>query len=301
MCWLGFDSECDPNQTTSGGPDIMRALDPEVVDAIFVTIEDLLPQRHEHHPLGCHRPRVSDRLCFRGLMIRLVTGSSWVDIEAILDHTVSDTTLRARRDEWIDAGVFDALFDQALGAFDRVIGLDLADVSIDGSLHKAPCGGEGTGPSPVDRGKLGHKWSLAADGQGIPLGWTLDGANRNDIPMLQPTLDAVAHRGLRQEIEMLHLDRGYDYPKIRRQLINQEITEFDIQKRGTKPAPGEPHRLTLGLRWIVEASNSWLSNYGQLRRSTDRRIRHRHAAMCLASVVLIVGRLIDHRNRWSPT
>jgi hypothetical protein len=28
--------------------------------------------------------------------------------------------------------------------------------------------------------------------------------------------------------------------------------------------------LTLGLRWIVEAANSWLSNYGQLRRNTDR-------------------------------
>jgi hypothetical protein len=42
---------------------------------------------------------VPDRLCFRGIPIRLGTGASWVDIEAILDHQVSDTTLRARRDE----------------------------------------------------------------------------------------------------------------------------------------------------------------------------------------------------------
>lgn len=279
----------------------MRALEPEVVDAIWQTVEDLIPDRVEAHPLGCHRPRTPDRLCFRGLMIRLVTGSSWVDVEAILDHAVSDTTLRARRDEWIDAGIFDQLFSQALDAFDRIIGLDLGDVAIDGSLHKAPCGGEGTGPSPVDRGKIGHKWSLAVEAQGIPLGWALDGANRNDIPLLAPTLEAVSQLGLLDEIDTLHLDRGYDYPKIRRQLIATGITEFDIQRRGTKPEPGQPHRLTLGLRWIVEASNSWLSNYGQLRRSTDRRIRHRHAAMCLAAVVLIVGRLIDHRDRWSPT
>jgi hypothetical protein len=52
--------------------------------------------------------RWPDRLCFRAILIRLVTGASWVDIEGILDHAVSDTTLRARRDEWIDAGVFDA-------------------------------------------------------------------------------------------------------------------------------------------------------------------------------------------------
>ena len=53
------------------------------------------------------------------------------------------------------------------------------------------------------------------------------------------------------------------------------------------------------MRWIVEATNTWWSNYGQLRRSTDRRMRHRHAALQLATVVLIVGRLIDYRNRWS--
>ncbi len=58
--------------------------------------------------------------------------------------------------------------------------------------------------------------------------------------------------------------------------------------------------LRLGLRWIVEATNTWWSNYWQLRRSTDRRNRHRHAALYLATTVLIVGRLIDWRNRWSP-
>jgi len=65
--------------------------------------------------------------------------------------------------------------------------------------------------------------------------------------------------------------------------------------------PLEQQPVRLGLRWIVEATNKWWSNYGQLRRSTDRRNRHRHAALCLATTVLIVGRLIDWRDRWSPT
>ena len=98
---------------------------------------------------------------------------------------------------------------------------------------------------------------------------------------------------------MVHLDRGYDYPKTRGELAARGYSELDVQRRGTKPPPGTPHRLTLGLRWIVEATNSWWSNYGQLRRSTDRRIRHRHAALCLATTVLIAGRLIDWRNRWT--
>ena len=63
-----------------------------------------MPRADRSHPLGCHRPRVCDRLCFRGLLNRLVTGVSWTDIETILERRVSDTTLRARRDEWIAAG-----------------------------------------------------------------------------------------------------------------------------------------------------------------------------------------------------
>jgi transposase len=277
-----------------------RALNPEVTRVIWETIEPLLPPPDTSHPLGCHRRRVPDEVCFRGILIRLVTGSSWEDIEAIMEFVVSDTTLRARRNDWIDAGVFDALMAEALAAYDRILELDLDHVAIDGSLHKAPYGGEGTGKSPVDRAKIGWKWSVAADAKGIPIGWAIDGANRNDVKLLDPTLDAVAAAGLLEEIGTLSLDRGYDYPAIRAGLHARGLTDLDIQKRGTKPAPGEPHRLTLGLRWIVEATNTWWSNYGQLRRNTDRRERHRHAALRLATTVLIIGRLIDHRNRWSP-
>jgi hypothetical protein len=40
-----------------------------------VAVEPLLPGHSDAHPLGCHRARVSDRLCFPGLMIRLVAGA----------------------------------------------------------------------------------------------------------------------------------------------------------------------------------------------------------------------------------
>lgn len=278
----------------------MRALEPEVVDVIWQTIEPLLPERVDSHPLGCHRPRVPDRLCFWGILVRLTTGSSWVDIEQILGRQVSDTTLRARRNEWIAAGVFSRLEAEARAAFDRVIGLDLSEVALDGSLHKAPYGGEGTGPNPTDRGKLGWKWSVAVERHGIPIGWTLDGANRHDIRLLEPTIDAVAAAGLLADIDTLHLDRGYDYPVIRERLAVFGLTELDVQRRGTKQ-PGRKQPITLGLRWIVEALNSWWSNYGQLRRNTDRRTVHRHAALSLATTILIIGKLLTYRDRWSPT
>jgi hypothetical protein len=83
-----------------------------------------------------------------------VTGASWVDIEAILEHRASDTTPRARRDEWIAAGVFEQLKDEALAAFDRIIGLDLDDVALDGSVHKA-LRRRGNGPEPYGPSQVG--------------------------------------------------------------------------------------------------------------------------------------------------
>src|SRR5204863_6182102 len=163
----------------------------------------LPPAQHDDHPLGCHRRRVSDRLCFEGILIRLATGCAWVDVEALLGGRVSDTTLRGRRDEWIAAGVFDRLSDEAIAAYDRIIGLELSDCAVDGSQHKAPAGGQGTGKNPTDRGKIGWKWSLFADGNGVPVGWAIDGANRHDTILFEPTLGTVAARGLLEECETL--------------------------------------------------------------------------------------------------
>lgn len=279
----------------------MRALDPEVVDAVWAAVEPLLPPPDRSHPLGCHRPRVPDRLCFRGILIRLVTGASWVDIEAILDRQVSDTTLRARRDEWIEAGVFDRLATEAVSAYDRIIGLDFADCTVDGSQHKAPAGGEGTGPSPVDRGKLGWKWSLFADSNGIPVAWIADAANRNDCVMLNPTLQVANHHGVLIECETLHLDRGYDNPVVRRMVATLGI-ELECSKvRKRAKARRAKKIVPLGLRWPIERANSWLSNFGQLRRNTDRRIVHRLAQLALAVTLLLTAKLIDWRDRWSPT
>lgn len=171
----------------------------------------------------------------------------------------------------------DQLRDHALKAYDRIIGLDLSEVALDGSQQKAPCGGEGTGKNPVDRAKLGWKWSVATDRAGIPLGWAIDGANRSDLALLEPTLADVARIGLLTDIETLHLDRLYDFPKIKSRLAALGLNDLNIPRRRPRGAIGPKPVLTFGLRWIVESTNSWFTNYGQLRRNTDRHSRHRHA------------------------
>ena len=110
---------------------------------------------------------------------------------------MSDTTLRSRRDEWISAGVFDQLRDHALEAYDRIIGLDVSEVAIDESLHKAPCGGEGTGTGvEVVAGRRPGRY---------PSGM-VDRRCQPQRSLLEPTLSDVARVGLLADIETLHLD-----------------------------------------------------------------------------------------------
>ncbi len=277
----------------------MRALEPEVQDAVFEAVKGLIPEPPEH-PLGCHRPRVSDEICFQGLLTRLVTGAAWTTIEYLLDYQVSDTTLRTRRDEWIAAGVFDELMAQAHLAYDKIIGLDTTHVAIDGSDSLAPCGGEGTGVGPAQRGRVGWKWCIAADAEGIPLAWTLDGANRHDYKMLQPTLDALASNPNRLTIGTLHLDRGFGYPSLPERLAGYDIDNLNVIWRN-QPHQGRILLVGFGRRWIVERTHAWLRNFGQLRRNTDRRTKHRHAALCLATALLITSRLITaSTTTWRP-
>lgn len=279
----------------------MRAFDPEVGDAIWAAIEPLVPVPLDTHPLGCHRPRSSTRDCFDVMLVRLVTGCSWEDAERLCGNKVSDTTVRDRRDEWVAAGVFDAIAAEAIEAYDSVIGLDLSDVAVDGSLHKSPCGGEGTGKNPTDRAKLGWKWSILTDTVGIPFGWAIDGANRNDSILLAPTLDDAASRGLLEDVETLWLDRGYDSGVTRARLSGRGVDDAVIAKRRKRGAVKTATKnLPMGLRWPVERTNSWLSNYGQLRRNTDRKTIHRLAQFALAVAFLLTAKLIDWRNRWSP-
>ncbi|MFE5097260.1 transposase [Streptomyces sp. NPDC056638] len=97
----------------------------------------LLPERpmvDPAHPLRCHRRHISDRIVFDKLLQLLRFGCSY---QAIADTTCSATTIRNRRDEWIRLGLFARLKQIALESYDRIVGLVLDQVAIDGSIsHK---------------------------------------------------------------------------------------------------------------------------------------------------------------------
>jgi len=112
----------------------MPALPPYLIEPIWQQFSALLPEREVNHPLGCHRPRIPDRVVFEKLVEVLVFGCAY---HRIADELCSATTLRDRRNEWIELGAMDSLREIVLEAYDRYIGLELSDVAVDGCITKA--------------------------------------------------------------------------------------------------------------------------------------------------------------------
>ena len=269
----------------------MPALPPYIIEPIFQQFSALLPERETSHPLGCHRPRIPTGSSSRSSFRFLVFGCAY---EKIADGSCSATTLRDRRDEWIELGVIERLREMSLEAYDRAIGLELSELAVDCCITKAPCGGEKAGKSPVDRGKRGLKRSVVVDGRGIPIGSVTAPANRHDSPLLVPTLDAARALGMVLEGATVHLDRGYDSKPTRLRLLEFGLVA-EISRKGI-PAP-----LNATRRWVIERTNSWNNAHKKLLWCTERRGRVVDFWMALSEVVVIVRRLVREgwtRYRW---
>src|SRR4051794_11088247 len=161
------------------------------MEPLWAQFSALLPERpvvSPTHPLGCHRRRVPDRVVFEHVVAALVHGSGY---ERIASPGCSDATIRRRLKEWAAAGIGEQVHTLALQAYDRMIGLELDDLAVDGCITKAPGGGEAVGRSPVDRGKQGLKRSIVTDGVGIPLHVVSAGPTRHDSLLLAPTLPGL--------------------------------------------------------------------------------------------------------------
>lgn len=272
----------------------MPAVPVSLMEPIWAEFAVLLPDRPAvapTHPLGCHRRRVPDRVVFDHVVDAMVHGSGY---ERIASPGCSDRTIRRRMHDWATAGLTQQLHALVLAQYDRMIGLELDDVAVDGCITKAPSGGERAGRNPVDRGKQGLKRSTLTDATGVPLYLVATGANRHDSPLLGPTLTGLERWGADPIDTTVHLDRGYD-SGVTRALLDALGFTGAIARKGV-PAP-----LQVGKRWVVERTQSWMNGYGKLRRCTEKTKEMVDFYLFLAAAFVVTRCLIQRartRYRW---
>jgi len=278
----------------------MRALDPEVKAIVWQAIEPLVPVPVDHHPLGRHRRRKSDRDCFEVMLVRLATGCSWEDAERLcggegLRHHRSQASRRVGRRRglrhdrergavWLrqDRGPRPVRHRSRRLAPQEPLWRRGNGQEPDGSIQARPQvvdpHGPGGRPDRLD-GRRGQPQRLDPARTDPRRRGGPGPALRCRDHLARPRLRLRGHTGAARRA-------GMDDAVIARK-----------RKRGSKePKTNQP----MGLRWPVERTNSWLSNFGQLRRNTDRRTAHRLAQLALAITFLLTAKLVDWRNHWSP-
>jgi putative transposase len=164
---------------------------------------------------------------------------------------------------------------------------------MDGTMTKAPLGGERTGPNPTDRGKSGVKRSLLTDGRGVPLGVVVAPANRNDCKLVEGTLEARPLRPPRGTRQRICLDKGYDFPEVE-EVVEAYWFESHIRRRG-ETAEGRRELLRARAhRWVVERTHSWMNRFRRLLIRWEKKVANYLALVHLACgwITLRAARLL---------
>src|SRR5947208_16868245 len=93
-----------------------------ISDELWALMEPLLPEHQNTHRFGGGRPRTPDRVCLEAILFVLRTGCQWKALQAT--RFCPGSTAHDRFQEWVEAGVFQKMWEAGLMAYDDWQGLD---------------------------------------------------------------------------------------------------------------------------------------------------------------------------------
>ena len=249
-------------------------------DAMWNRLKPLLPK----YEVSCKggRPRPNLRLIADAIFYRIRVGCQW---KAIPPALAAGSTAHQYFQEWVQAGVFDDLWQVAIAEYDELVGLDLKWQSVDGAMTKAPLGGELTGKNPTDRGKQGTKRSLMTDASGIPIGLGVDGANAHDVTLLKETIDNCVERiseASEEATQHLCLDKAYDSKAIKELVQSVYGYVAHIRSRGEEARELNKTKGERSRRWVVERTHGWLNRFRAVLIRWEKKVENHIAVLHLA-------------------
>ena len=97
--------------------------------------------------LGMSSPQGPQPCREDAILLVLRTGMQWNALDGTAVCACASTYRRFR--EWTDAGVFEAFWRRGLLECDETKGIDWSWLALDGTMTKAPLGGEKNRPQPM--------------------------------------------------------------------------------------------------------------------------------------------------------
>lgn len=137
----------------------------------------------------------------------------------------------------------------------------------------------------MDRRKKGTQHHLLTCGRGIPLSWSITGANRHDVTQLLTLVDRVPPVAgqvgrPRQRPDQVQGDRAYDSQPHRQALRRRGIRPV-LAKRNTEHGSG------WGVfRWFIERTLAWVYQFRRMRVRYERRADIHEAFLSISCIMI---------------
>lgn len=110
------------------------------------------------------------------------------------------------------------------------------------------------------------KRSLLTEGHGVPIGLSIEGANRHDMKLVRPTIESIVVERPEPSAEQpqgMGLDKGYDYDEVR-DLLREFGFTAHIRPRGEEASAIKKQAGFKARRWVVERTHSWMNRFRRL-------------------------------------
>lgn len=125
----------------------------------------------------------------------------------------------------------------------------------------------------------------------MPVGLAADGANRNDMKLVEATLSSVPVErpaASADEPQGMCMDKGYDYDEVREVLAEFGFTAH-IRSRGEEAQGAKRKARRRARRWVVERTHSWMNRFRGILIRWEKKPEN-YFAMCHFAFALIAYR-----------
>ena len=104
------------------------------------------------------------------------------------------------------------------------------------------------------------------EGDGVPIGLAVAGANRHDMKLVRQTIESIVVKRPQPTVEQpqgMCLDKGYDFDEVRATLAEFGFTGH-IRSRGEEAKALKREAAFRARRWVVERTHSWLNRFRRI-------------------------------------
>jgi putative transposase len=225
-----------------------------------------------------YKRKLSNENALLDIIHVLRTGLQWRQLRPRVD--VSPLTVQGRFSDWVNLGVFDAIWERLLEDYSKKR-LNQSrkwfkNIFIDSSLVKNVYWREISGRNPTDRGRAGTKVSIVCDKKMVPLGCTFYPANLHDSQTTLQSFDSIrcpVKKDNRSQNRLVG-DNGYDClaTKYILQSVGVDLLTPKRSNAATKPVLTLSEKVALHDRHVIENTFCRLDKFKRLFTRYDRSI-----------------------------